>query len=240
MNYIYITGTSSGIGKALAEHLLEDTNNYVIGLSRRCKIEHERYEHKEIDLMDAVAVNNFIFSAFDDAQSYTLINNAGVLGELGHIGNLNNKKLTQDFQVNLIAPAVLMNTFIYTYRDFAGKKVILNTSSGAAYHTVPSWGMYCSTKAGLDMYTRVIHDEQKEREDRYPIYAFSVAPGVIDTPMQEKIRSTSKSVFQNVDRFINLWKNNELVAPKEVAQNFERIIKQPDKFTDPSMDLREQ
>ena len=42
MNLIYITGSSSGLGKALAELLLEDNKNNVIGIARRETIQHER------------------------------------------------------------------------------------------------------------------------------------------------------------------------------------------------------
>ena len=37
-------GSSSGLGKALAE-LLEDNNNKVVGVARRGTIKHERYTH---------------------------------------------------------------------------------------------------------------------------------------------------------------------------------------------------
>jgi len=153
---MFITGTSSGIGKALAEYLLEDETNYVIGMSRRCTLSHPRYEHIEADLSDMDFVADFAFKTFDDAESYALVNNAGLLGELGHVGKLDNRYLIKGFHVNVTAPAVLMNTFIRQFRDFKGKKVILNTSSGAARHAVTSWGMYCGTKAGLEMYTREI------------------------------------------------------------------------------------
>lgn len=239
MNYIFITGTSSGIGKALAERFLQDENNIVTGISRRSTLEHERYRHIKADLADLKILENFSFENYDNAESYTLINNAGVLGELGHIGTLQPNDLIQGYKVNMIAPAVLMNSFMKQYSDFRGKKVILNTSSGAARHTVPSWGMYCSTKAGVDMLSQVIHNEQEEAKPEHPFYVFSVAPGIIDTPMQEQIRATSKSVFQNVDRFINLWKNNELVPPKKVAENFEKIVKHPKHYSEVAIDLRE-
>ena len=50
MNLFYITGTSSGIGFALANLLLKDSNNIVIGLSRRNNIEHKNYHHITHDL----------------------------------------------------------------------------------------------------------------------------------------------------------------------------------------------
>ena len=57
MNLIYITGSSSGLGKALAELLLEDKNNFVVGIARRETIQHERYTHYTLDLKEVIKVN---------------------------------------------------------------------------------------------------------------------------------------------------------------------------------------
>ena len=57
MNLIYITGSSSGLGKALAELLLEDNNNQVVGVARRKTIQHERYTHYSLDLKELINEN---------------------------------------------------------------------------------------------------------------------------------------------------------------------------------------
>ncbi len=61
MNYIFITGTSCGIGKAMTELLLRDSNNYVIGFARTKSIEHENYEHVFLDLSNPEEVKEFEF-----------------------------------------------------------------------------------------------------------------------------------------------------------------------------------
>ena len=238
MQYFYVTGASSGIGKSIVERLLREDDIFVIGISRRCAFEHERYRHIPMDLSDTDAVKSFDFDKFEDAESYTLINNAGVLGKLGHVGSLDADKIIHEYNVNIVAPAILTNAFINQYSDFSGNKVILNTSSGAARHTIPSWSTYCSTKAALDMYSEVINDEQKEQGSDYPFYVFSIAPGIIDTPMQEELRSTSKEKFENVDQFIDLWKNNQLVSPEQVAKEFLNIAQNPQNYNEVRMDIR--
>ena len=45
MNLIYITGSSSGLGKALAELLLEDNNNHVVEL-----LEEKQFSTSDIPL----------------------------------------------------------------------------------------------------------------------------------------------------------------------------------------------
>ena len=84
MHYYIITGSSRGLGKALAEALLQQPDTTVIGVCRHATIQHERYHHQPLDLSDMLAVQNNlhkVFPAFPDAASITLINNAGVLGE---------------------------------------------------------------------------------------------------------------------------------------------------------------
>ena len=53
---------------------------------------------------------------------------------------------------------------------------------------------------------------------------FSVAPGVVDTPMQDVIRNTKPADFNRVDRFINLKKNNNLLTSEKVAGKYLKII----------------
>ena len=45
----YITGTSSGLGKAIAEKVLQRDGALVFGYARRNTIQHPRYHHHFID-----------------------------------------------------------------------------------------------------------------------------------------------------------------------------------------------
>lgn len=51
MKVVYITGTSRGLGKALAEEYLSQGHK-VVGLSRGSTIKHSNYQHIPIDLAD--------------------------------------------------------------------------------------------------------------------------------------------------------------------------------------------
>jgi hypothetical protein len=50
----------------------------------------------------------------------------------------------------------------------------------------------------------------------------SMAPGIIDTPMQETIRATSKDDLPSLERFIGFKESNQLADPASVAQ---RLLK---------------
>lgn len=238
MNYYFITGTSRGIGKAIAEKLLTDQNARVIGLSRTNSIKHERYKHIAIDLRDLEQVRNFVFDQIDDAHKIVLINNSGVLGHVNYVGQLSPEKIIEAYQVNLIAPVLLINAFLKKIKTTDASKIIINISSGAARHVINSWSTYCSTKAGLEMFARVVESELTELDNR-SIKIFSIAPGVVDTQMQTEIRALPDANFSGKSRFVSLKENNELFNVELVAAKLYEVIHNPENFPDLLMDFRE-
>lgn len=65
------------------------------------------------------------------------------------------------------------------------------------------------------MFTQIAAFEQSERNSNNTIIAFS--PGVMDTNMQEQIRSTSKEAFKDLDRFKGYEEKNILLPVENVA-----------------------
>mgnify|MGYP006274846701 CR=1 FL=1 len=237
MNYFYITGTSRGIGKATADELLKDESNFVFGISRHSSIQHKNYKHITLDLNDLEKVKNFQFEELKNAEKIVLFNNAGILGHVTQVGNMDNDKIIASHNINLISPVLLTNNFISFYKESKAEKIIFNTSSGAASHTIPSWSTYCSTKAGLEMFVRVIDDEQQDVKNN-PVKVFSVAPGVVDTEMQDEIREVEPENFRELDRFVQLKKNGQLVKPTDVAKKYVDIMNNPENYPEMVMDLR--
>ena len=238
MNYYYITGTSRGIGKAFALKLLENEDNYVIGISRTNSIKHERYEFISLDLSEFNQVENFSFIDIVDAKSITLINNAGVIGDIKHTGNIDNKLIHKTFMVNSISPAVLMNNFIKAYANLNINRLIINISSGAGRHALESWSSYCASKSALDMFSSVIELEQGIINKKNPVKVFSIAPGIVDTQIQNKIREAKKSDFNNVSTFIDLKNNDQLDAPEETVRLLMKVIENPENHKDVLLDVR--
>ena len=89
-------------------------------------------------------------------------------------------------------------------------------SSGAAFYPYSGWSIYCSSKAGLDMFTKVAGLEQTSEEHRLTIFA--LAPGIIETGMQESIRETDLALFPDRDKFISLHEEGKLAQPQDVAE----------------------
>lgn len=226
LNYYFITGTSRGIGEALAKELLIDKKNYVLGFSRNQSIEESNYSHKHIDLSNIESITNFDFPNVPNAESICLVNNAGTLGDIKYFGNLSDENLAHTMVTNFVAPIVLSNKFMRKYKDVANRKTIINLGSGASKTAYDGWGAYCASKAGLEMITKVIAKEQDILNTGFQIY--NIAPGVVDTKMQESIRESNPDDFSHLDKFLELKKENGLYQAKDVAVKLVELMQHPE------------
>ena len=234
-----VTGSSKGLGKALVEQLTQSDQNLVVGISRSTMAEQDNFRPVELDLADT----DLLVSQFDDIfpegeyQSVSLINNAGWIGEIATLGNLDPLGIQSIQAINVIAPALLMNEFVKRYAHVEGKKVVVNISSGAAAKAIDGWSGYCSSKAALNQLSLVAEEESKLRQLGIKYYA--LAPGIIDTSMQEEIRSAPEENFSNIERFRSYKSQNQLSSPEEVAGKVIYLLNHTDKFLDVLQDVRE-
>jgi benzil reductase ((S)-benzoin forming) len=223
-----ITGCSKGIGKAIVDKVLQTDNAAVIGISRTSVKENHRLTHIRVDLSDWQELIKKLNSIFPEAGHYNkviLINNAAWVGELKYIGNLDNASIAIAYAINSIAPAILMNAFVQKYKQLAAEKIIINVSSGAGKNPRDGMSNYCSTKAALDMLTKVANQEAELRKSGIKYRCVSI--GATDTPMQDNIREASEENFSTIQRFVDLKKNNTLLAPDIVAEKILALIEGP-------------
>jgi benzil reductase ((S)-benzoin forming) len=230
-----VTGTSRGLGKAIALQLLEQGLN-VIGISRNQSIEHEKYIHVSADLADSNCVNALSLGLNTDAEEYMLIHNAGMLGEIGYVGKVSEAMIQKGFQLNLITPSILTNQFLKETQH--KKRSVIAITSGASKNAYDGWGMYCSSKAGLDAYFAVVMKEMEIRND-INTRIYSIAPGVIDTSMQEQIRQSDKHSFSNLARFTEFKESNQLESAENVAKKIITFIFSENPFKYGRYDIRD-
>lgn len=239
MNYYFITGTGRGIGKALAEHLLQNENNFVYGLSRSNEISHENFQHIQIDLNKVNEVKNFEFQKFKDPESIILINNAASSGQSKHLGKRDQDLIISDYNVNIISPSLFINSFLKSYQNENCKRIILNVSSGAGKRAIESWSIYCSSKSALEMISEVTALEQKLKHPDNPVHVFAVGPGVVDTKMQDELRKVPAEDFSMVGQFIEFKEKGELAAPEDVAKKLYQLLEHPERFDKASFSIKD-
>ena len=239
LNTYYITGTSRGLGQALAGELLSDNDNRVFGIGRSCTLAHTRYHHYDLDLSVAEAVREFRFGLPRGTRRAVLINNAGMIEPVAPVGRMDNQTLAAGFTVNLISPAMLMNNFIRHTQNSRAQRMIINISSGAGRHTVDSWSVYCAAKAGLDMFSEVLHSEQPIHHPKHLVRIFSIAPGVVDTRMQARIRAVPKRDFAGKERFKKMKAEGMLAPADETARSILKVLARPERYAHICLDVRD-
>ena len=153
---ILITGTSQGIGKAIAECFLKNGHT-VIGIDRQCAaIENANYTHYVCDVRDK---DNL--PIIDDVE--ILINNAGTQNE-------------DDIDINL--KALIYITERYGIQSKIRSVLNIGSASG---HTGAEFPEYCASKGGVLSYTKNV----AMRIAKYGATCNSLDPGGVITPLNE-------------------------------------------------------
>jgi benzil reductase ((S)-benzoin forming) len=218
-----VTGTTAGIGLAVATDLLARRWR-VVGFARRSStIAHPRYEHVLVDLAKPAEAAATIGRAVGDRlgdrrwRRLGLVNNAATSGLLGPVEDVAPEAFVQLLALNVVTPVWLMG-FVASTSHVDAVVRIVNLSSGAALNALPGLSAYASSKAALRMAGMVLATEVTSRERRTPAPAdlaiLSYEPGTVDTAMQEATRAVPREVYPWVGMFQRLAAEGLLIAPE--------------------------
>ena len=181
---VLITGTSQGIGRAIAEYFLNNGHR-VYGIDReRTSIECESYSHFVCDIRD---YDNL--PEIDGVE--ILINNAGTQNE-------------DDININL--KALIHITEKYGLQDKIHS--ILNVGSASA-HTGSEFPEYCASKGGVVAYTKNV----ALRVSVFGATCNSLDPGGVLTPLNDCVVNTPYLWKQIMDQTpLKRWATTEEIA----------------------------
>lgn len=226
-----VTGTTSGLGAAVA-HALLGSGWRVLGVARRpSPIQHERYEHATADLGDPAGLEELVArhgASLAGRSRVALVNNAGQVGPVASIPRLRLDELLRATALNAVGPAWLMGR-VAELSGSAPLRVV-NVSSGAATRAYAGWGAYCMGKAALRMASQVLATEAEEVPalQGRDLAVVSYAPGVIDTAMQADVRASDAAEFPRLQRFLDLKSSGALVAPELPAAEIVKLLERDD------------
>ncbi len=233
-NQFIITGASRGFGRDLALELAgEKTTLHLVARSDMADVKTELEERgAEVHIWKADLITDGEAEQLmkkiagkirpEESGMLVLINNAGMLDPMGPAGKYDIGTYRNNLELNYVVPLLLSHAFLELFQDAENIKRVIMISSGAANKPYYGWSHYCSTKAGVDMFVKVVGIEQEQQE--YPVEIIAFNPGRISTDMQTMIRETSEDDFPMVHDFVKAWKEGEIGDSREVAGRLTRVI----------------
>jgi len=186
-----ITGGSRGLGRALAEGLLAEEENWSVVIDGRGA---EALAATAADLAGAgtiVAIAGdvtdprhrraLVDAARDLGGLDLLVNNASVLGPSPQprLGDYPLDVLRHVFEVNVVAPLALIEEALPALRR-ADNGRIVDVTSDAAVEPYEGWGGYGSSKAALDQVSAILGVEEPT------VRVWAVDPGDLRTQLHQE------------------------------------------------------
>jgi benzil reductase ((S)-benzoin forming) len=125
------------------------------------------------------------------------------------------------------------------HRGWKAPRKVLNISSGLGRKAMASQAAYCAAKAGMDHFTRCLALEEALKPQGAKVC--SLAPGVIDTGMQEQLRAAPAEAFPDKASFVGLKTGGSLTSPDDAAARIIAFLARPDfaRRCRPAADVRD-
>ncbi|MEW6703076.1 MAG: SDR family NAD(P)-dependent oxidoreductase [Bacteroidota bacterium] len=183
---VWITGASSGIGKALS---IEFARNglLVLGTARRIdlleqvKVELDEFVNNfvavQLDISDYTSVDQFYKNVFQNYWVDCLINNAGITSFKPALDD-SIEEVRRIVEVNLLGS-------IYSIKSVLPEMIerksgtIINILSVVTQKVFTASSAYSASKSGLHAYAKVLREEVRDKNIR----VINVLPGATATPI---------------------------------------------------------
>jgi len=179
MNTVFITGASSGMGKATAK-LFAERGWQVIAASRSIGNDAElaAIENVETVTLDVTNPEQIRTVAADVLSRFdvdVLFNNAGAV-LFGPVEEYTDDHLEAQIATNLLGPIRVSKAFLPHFRERRGGTII-NTTSLTAMLPAPFMSVYSAAKAGLERWSFGVNLELNE----FNVRVKTIVPGIVDT-----------------------------------------------------------
>lgn len=211
-----ITGSSSGLGRSIAQFLSQAGASVVINYRKEKDKADEVTQEiiqgggKAICVQADVSKKEDVKHLFEMADQELgpvdiLVNNAGIDGKRQMCGDDDPDEWERVISINLLGPYYCAREAV---KRMIPKKsgVIINITSDHEFVPWSGYSAYSSSKAGLSMFTKTLAQEVAENNIR----VISVAPGAIKTPI-------NRDVWGNPDSLADLLKKVAMPRLGEVS-----------------------
>ncbi|WP_175994638.1 SDR family oxidoreductase [Burkholderia vietnamiensis] len=186
-NTIFITGGTSGIGRALAENLHRRGNKVIVAGRRRALLDeiaaaNPGIDTVELDVGDAQQIERVARQLIADYPTLNvLVNNAGIMPFDDAAGALDDAQAVRLVNTNLLGP-VRLSAALVEHLKAQPESYIINNSSVLAYVPLASTALYSATKAAIHSYTLSQRFALRDTSVR----VLEIAPPWVDTDLVHK------------------------------------------------------
>lgn len=210
-----VTGAAQGIGKAIADNLLQE-GAIVFGCDRRpdsmedMKTQNNNFHPLYFDITDASAVKeSFMNIKKEFGKIDVLVNNAGVVFNR-KIGMITREETELMFKVNVIA-VIELTQLVSRIMSRTGGGSIINIASVTAVQGSPGQSAYSATKGAVISFTKSAAKELAPLNIRVN----AVAPGIVKTERFEELYEASGD---KIDARIGRIALGRLGLPEDIAK----------------------
>lgn len=212
---VIVTGSSRGIGRAIAERLATDGWSVAVNYARNKTEADEVVANIKANGGNAIAIQADVAQRadvvrmFDEterafSQVNAIVNNAGVM-KMCPIVETDDETFDRTFAVNV--RGVFLALREAAKRLPTGGRIV-NLSTSATPLRLPSYGTYCATKAAVEVLTAILAKELRGRQ----ITVNAVAPGPVGT----ELFLADKTQAQ-IDHMAKLNPFERLGEPQDIA-----------------------
>ncbi|SRR5712691_7604392 len=227
MSRVFLTGASSGIGRAIARALIANGHE-VWGTSRDpSRIpESPKLHPVGLDLLSAQSIDQAFDAALSEAGHFdVLVNNAGV-GHFGPAESLPIDVVEKQFELLVFAHIRLMQRAITAMREREGG-LIINVTSLASRLPIPFMAAYNAAKAAMAAFTMSIQLELPDTQ----VHIVDLQPADICTDFNNAVVKNQKNDPRYNAKLETTWNTveaNMKAAPKPelVARHVLALIEQ--------------
>jgi len=179
-----VTGSSSGIGKAITALLLKNGMK-VIGLARdhsKFTPEQSNYFPVTVDLSDIVNIEKKIQAVLKEYPTISIfISNAGY-GDFRHLENFSTPQIQKFLDLNLISQIILSRNLTSHFKSNGGGDIIfLGSEAGLAGKRKST--LYSAAKFGLRGFAQALRDEAGASGIRVCL----INPGLVRSPFFDSL-----------------------------------------------------
>lgn len=206
---IFITGASSGIGKAAAEKLASQGHRLIITARRKDRLMELQKNYPdlvlpiELDVQDSAAVKAAIEAGVEHfGQLDVLVNNAG----LGYFDPLVEGSIEQwDTMIDTNIKGLLYCIHAALPHLIASMGHIVNLGSVASHNVFANSGIYCATKHAVWAISESIRTELADK-----VRVTTISPGSVNTEFVDQ--TTNKELLKNYKPYFAAGMTSELIA----------------------------